>query len=282
VKQLGKRTGINLNWLLLALLFAGCSKAQTTQAQTKEAQAENAFFKPATARPTESAPATGDLKAAYEAAANAFAPYSQSLPYERRAIFKNALPLVTKLAAQNSAAAGKTAQDFSILARLDFRFQAATADPAFQSAFPLLSGSEETKFKPATKFSVQDPGGLSPEQPSAEDEASGDSLKISKGGPDAVAEALSGTGTGIGIVAKNLHLDGVTTKEVDRLLKVALAAGDGWSNKLALQTSDRLETRTAKLAVLASFGDLLGKIVLQNGSFFFGVKDPATKRLEIW
>ena len=272
---------MNRNLLLLALLLAGCSKAQTTQAQAKEAQAENAIFKPAAARPAESSRAPGDLSAAYEAAANAFASYSQSLPYERRGIFKSALPLVTKLADQNSAS-GKSSQDFSVLARLDFRFQAVTADPAFQSVFPILSGPDDTNFKPVTKFPVAEPDGVSPEQTSPEDTASGDALRVSKNGPDAVAEALESTGTVIGIGGKNLHLDGVTTKEVDRLLKETLAAGNAWSNKLTLQKSDRLATRMAKLAVLASFGDLLGKIVLENGSFYLGVKNPATKQLEIW
>lgn len=284
MKQLGKSAGKNLNWLLLTLLFAGCSKAEKTQAQTrgKEAQTESAVFKPTTAKPAESTPAPADLKATYEAAASAFTSFSQSLPYERKAIFKSAMPLVAKLAAENSALIGKSSQDFSVLARLDYRFQGAMFDPVFQSTFPVLSGPEDSKSKSVKKFSVEDPGGLPPQQSNPDEEASGDALKVSRAGPDAVAEALANTGTGIGIAGKNLHLDGVTTKEVERLLKEALAAGNAWSNKLTLQSADRLETRTAKLAVLASFGDLLGKIVLQNGSFYLGVKDPATKQLEIW
>lgn len=282
-----KRARIVFHCVASVLFVLGCSKVPSVEAQTsaasnaQQAKAEKiAVFEPSSSVKS-SGIKSPQVDEAYTTAANACVSYSQSLPYERASILKNAIPALQRLAAANRAAheQNPNAEDAAILARVDYKFSGLGNLPELNQVLPILSGPTESKSKVSKKFSVKDPGGLTERAaPSAGD---GSPLRVTRTGPDSLLDAGANAGDAIGEGSRAMHLDGIMAHEVERLLGAVMKAGDAWTNVLQLQKADSLETRAAKLTVQSAFGDFLGKIIVQDGSFFLGVKQPGSP-LEIW
>lgn len=273
---------------LAVYLLLGCSKQATQEAnaaqptqpggQAKQPAPGVAVFAPGGA-------SFGDLKklptetqAALNEAAELSEPFAKAPPWEREGILKKALPAISRLADINTKTKGEGLEDASILARLDYRFSAIQFLSEFSSVLPLPQAFAEDKSKRLLKVSIPDPGGLpETEAPSV----SGDSLKATRPGPDRVIESGQAVGQALAGITRAMHLEGVFARELEVLLRDVLAAGQAWTNAVKLKTSDSIETRTAKVSLSAAFGDLLGRIVTRNGSFFIGVKRPGGP-LEVW
>jgi tetratricopeptide (TPR) repeat protein len=272
------------------LLF-GCSKEASQEAQatdsTQKGEAHAKAPGPGVAVFAPPSGSFGDLKklptetqVAFSEAAAVSEPFAKAPSWEREAILKVALPAISRLADANKRTQQTDGvEDASVLARLDYRFGSLNLLPEFASILPLPQVLAEEKSKRTLKVSVPDPGGLPEmEAPSA----SGDTpLKTTRPGPDRVIETGQRAGQAIAEASRAMHLEGALARELETLLRDVLAAGEKWTNTVALKSSDPLQTRTAKVAMSAAFGDLLGKIVARNGSYFLGVKRPGGP-LELW
>jgi hypothetical protein len=221
-----------------------------------------------------------DVAALYSEAAEACGSYSKALPYERSKILDTAVPLVQKLvtASEQSQRQNPRAQNAFQLFELDYHFSELWNQKEIQAA---LGTNSRALGRPVlAKTTVKDPGGLA-EQETPPAAAPGQPVAISSFGPDALIAGGRALGEHAGNMARALHLDGVMTKEAQRLLTLAVSKGDGWRQTLDLVSADKLETRAAKVALRAAFGDLLGNIVAFRGSYFLGVSQDG-QAPQVW
>jgi len=272
-------------------LLAGCGKSGSEQAHAAERSesqptAPSSVPKPAVvelskAEPIQKEKMPTDLAAAYASAAEACAPYGKAMPYERAKIFSSALPLIQQLANLNEQYQQQNprTEDASLLLRLDHRFSELWLRKEIQAAFHSTPNKVDSQTTSLNKYTEKDPGGLTERE--APDAGTDAPIGVDRIGPDGVIKAGGAVGEAAAEAARAMHLDGVMTHEVERLLKAAIAKGDDWQQTLELQVSDSLETRAAKLAVRSAFGDLLGKIVAFKGSYFLGVQ-PTGRGAEVW
>ena len=283
----------SLAFVAALILAAGFSNLSNNQAQAADRDAarvpanSSSTSNPATAglfkaQPIQSEKMPETIAAAYSEAAEACGPFCKAMPYERAKILDSAIPLLRKLVTANdqSQRQNSKAQDAVQLLTLDYRFSELWNQKEIQAVIRSASNSLTAPSMQLAKTSVKDPGGL-PQPEAPQNPPEGQPLVVGRISPDAVVAFAGLLGEAAAAKVRAMHLDAVMTSEAQRLLGLALPKGDSWQEVLELKSADTLETRAAKVAVRASFGDLFGKIVAFRGSYFLKV-EPNGRAPEIW
>lgn len=179
------------------------------------------------------------------------------------AALDNALTLNEKLRR-----ADPTLRNFFAIAGLDHDFNGVRREESFQAVIKAHRTNDAGEAF-SQNIVIKDPGGIpDPAPPKA---SSKPPVGVDPRAPDAaqaVVEALAQMGAAMVLDA---HKNDALYREMARLLQSGLTEQNVRA-KLALQLADSIETRAAKVALLASLPDCLQKITKYKDSFFLGLE----------
>lgn len=243
------------------------------ETQQQETPAGPAIFNPKIAEPAKYEKMSGVAAAAYQAAAEAAAPYATAAAYDRQAIFLRALPLISRVIDGG----GQNQQHLATLIRLDPRFRNLSLRKEVQDKLPSAAIANNDSTPDDTPIPAPGLTNEAPDFPAA----SGPPVTANHVGPETVINAAKQIGSGVADIKEQMDIGNRLQREVERLANQATSENEDWQKVFELSKDDSLETQAAKVGLKIGFTDFLGQIILYKGGYFLGVEAP-DGRIEVW